>query len=47
LFVLILFPVNSLLADGIMAMNREASNCRKLLRTKAAVVNVPVKRRGL
>ena len=24
----------------------EASNCRKLLRTKAAVVNVPVKRRG-
>jgi hypothetical protein len=25
----------------------EASNCRKLLRTKAAVVNVPVKRRGI
>ena len=25
----------------------EASNCRKLLRSKAAVVNVPVKRRGI
>src|SRR5712692_2736849 len=25
----------------------EASNCRKLLRTKSAVVNVPVKRRGI
>jgi hypothetical protein len=25
----------------------EAPNCRKLLRTKAAVVNVPVKRRGI
>ena len=25
----------------------EASNCRKLLRAKAAVVNVPVKRRGI
>ena len=29
------------------ALWEEASNCRKLLRTKAAVVNVPVKRRGI
>ena len=28
------------------ALSVEATNCRKLLRTKAAVVNVPVKRRG-
>jgi hypothetical protein len=28
------------------ALWEEASNCRKLLRSKAAVVNVPVKRRG-
>jgi hypothetical protein len=28
------------------ALWEEASNCRKLLRPKAAVVNVPVKRRG-
>ena len=27
------------------ALWEEASNCRKLLRSKAAVVNVPVKRR--
>ena len=30
-----------------VALWGEASNCRKLLRTKAAVVNVPVKRRGI
>jgi hypothetical protein len=29
------------------ALWEEASNCRKLLRAKAAVVNVPVKRRDL
>jgi hypothetical protein len=29
------------------ALRGEASNCRKLLRSKAAVVNVPVKRRGI
>jgi len=29
------------------ALWEEASNCRKLLRSKAAVVNVSVKRRGL
>jgi hypothetical protein len=29
------------------ALSGEASNCRKLLRLKAAVVNVPVKRRGI
>jgi hypothetical protein len=29
------------------ALWEEASNCRKLLRSKAAVVNVPVKRRGV
>jgi hypothetical protein len=28
------------------ALWEEASNCRKLLRSKAVVVNVPVKRRG-
>ncbi len=29
------------------ALWEEASNCRKLLRSKAAVVNVSVKRRGI